>query len=161
MNMHGRTVRTLEQLDGVVWFRSVGQGENSKIILLSSWAEALESCQSVTWKNVCLEAANQYRERLLERNIERYRKWNEIVREVEPYAEELVKKKTKEVVQNNNLPESFIRRVNFNIVGLCMECEYADLYPPGFSAGLAYWYMDGHFPCGWDGDFPEGKLKIF
>jgi hypothetical protein len=24
-----------------------------------------------------------------------------------------------------------------------------------------YWYRQGHWPCGWEGDWPEGRLVVF
>jgi len=52
--------------------------------------------------------------------------------------------------------------VQWEILGVCMEAEYADVYPPGFYASQAYWYVKGHFPCGWEGgEFPKGKLIIY
>jgi hypothetical protein len=35
------------------------------------------------------------------------------------------------------------------------------VYPPGFFASNAYWYIKGHFPCGWEGEFPKGTLVIY
>lgn len=37
----------------------------------------------------------------------------------------------------------------------------SDLYPPGFFASNANWYVRGHFPCGWRGEFPKGQLVIY
>ncbi len=37
----------------------------------------------------------------------------------------------------------------------------ADVYPPGFYASQAYWYASGHFPCGWRGKVPQGKLIVY
>jgi hypothetical protein len=42
-----------------------------------------------------------------------------------------------------------------------MEAEYADVCPPGFFTSIAHWYLNGHFPCGWWGAFPQGKLVIY
>ena len=30
-----------------------------------------------------------------------------------------------------------------------------------FFRDLIYWYSLGHFPCGWQGEHPEGKLIVF
>ena len=51
--------------------------------------------------------------------------------------------------------------VQWDILHVCMEAEYADVYPPGFYASQAYWYVKGHFPCGWQGEFPNGKLIVY
>jgi hypothetical protein len=159
--MHPHTVATLNQLEKAEWFASVGVKDTEAAIVLSSWQEAVEHCASVEWGNLLLEAANQYRERLLERSKERFIKWNEIVDEVKPVTTTLVRRKVKAVCARHDLPRVFVDTVEWDILHLCMEAEYADVYPPGFYASQAYWYIQGHFPCGWQGEFPDGKLIIF
>jgi len=160
--MTPETIATLGQLDGVEWFANVGiqDGSDTKIVL-TSWKEALKSCNSLKWENLCLEAANQYRERLAERSMKRLRKWNDLVDEIKKVSIPFVQAKIATVVKEHNLPSTFEGTVQWDILHLCMECEYADVYPPGFYASQAYWYANGRFPCGWKGKFPEGKLIIY
>jgi hypothetical protein len=163
--MHPRTTATLEKLEQAEWFANVGTyagiEDRSKIVLLSSWQEAIQHCSSVEWENLGLEAANQYRERLLERSKDRYNIWNEIVEQLKPTTIPFVKRKIEAVVRVHNLPQVFEDTVQWDILHVCMEAEYADVYHPGYYASQAYWYVKGHFPCGWDGDFPQGKLIIY
>lgn len=158
--MHHRTTATLESLRAVDWFRNVGiQGTDGPVIL-SSWKAAIESCGSMEWENLCLEAANQYRERLLERSRDEFRRWNEVVEAIKPSAEALVLEKTQRVIADHHLPTMFLDTVKWDILHLFMECEFADTYQPGFYASQAYWYREGRFPCGWDGAFPDGGRLI-
>lgn len=159
--MHPRTAATLAQLEKADWFSHVGVKDTIKTAVLSSWQEAIEHCGSNDWQNLCLEAANQYRERLVERSKERFRKWNEIVIEIKKATQPFVQRKIAAVVQMHHLPPVFVHSVQWDILHLCMESEYADVYPPGFYASHAYWYTKGHFPCGWNGKFPDGKLIIY
>jgi hypothetical protein len=160
--MHPRTKATLEDAQRAQWFNCVGIRDTEAAVVLSSWGEAIESCNSLDWENLCLEAANQYCERLIERSRERFNQWNVIVREMKPFAESLAREKTASVIAEFNLPKIFFNRVCWDILHLIMESEYADVYPPGFYASHAYWYVKGHFPCGWSGgQFPKGKLVIY
>ena len=159
--MHPRTKATLEDLRRVDWFRHVGVRDTEAADILSSWQEAIESCSSLEWENLCLEAVNQYCARLVERSPERFREWNDIVDRVKPLTEELVQEKTKKAIEENDLPQVFLDTVGWDILHLCVEAEYADVYPPGFYASQAFWYVKGHFPCGWKGEFPEGRLVIY
>lgn len=159
--MHPRTVASLDQLEKADWFAAVGVKDTDAAIVLSSWDEAIEHCGSLEWENLLLEAANQYRERLLERSKERLGKWNEIVDEIKPVTVALVRRKISEVCTKHGLPKVFEDTVQWDILHLCMEAEYADVYPAGFYASQAYWYVKGHFPCGWQGEFPEGKLIVY
>lgn len=80
---------------------------------------------------------------------------------MKPLVQSLVREKTKRVVEENELPKIFLDTIDWDILHVCMEAEYADVYPPGFFASQAYWYVKGHFPCGWVGEFPDGKLVVY
>lgn len=159
--MHPRTVATLTQLDQANWFTCTGVRDTDKARVLSSWQEAIEHCSSIEWENLCLEAVNQYCERLIERSKERFNKWNEIATEIKQTSEPFVRRKIQAVVCQHNLPTVFESMVQWDILHVCMEAEYAEVYPPGYYASQAYWYVHGHFPCGWEGEFPNGKLIIY
>jgi hypothetical protein len=160
--VHPRTVRVIDDLEKAAWFSCVGVKDTSVALVLSSWEEAIEHCSSLAWENLCLEASNQYRERLVERSKERFQRWNEIVANLKPMTIPFVRRKIELVVREHSLPKVFEDQVQWDVLGVCMEAEYADVYPPGFYASHAYWYVKGHFPCGWEGKFPkEGKLIIY
>jgi hypothetical protein len=159
--MHPRTKATIEQLKQAQWFRCVGVRDTDAAEVLSSWYEAVESCSSPEWEDLCMEAANQYRARLAERSPKLFRRWNDIVAELKPVTQALVLEKTGTVIQENDLPKTFLDTVDWDILNMCMEAEYADVYPPGFFASQAYWYVKGHFPCGWRGEFPKGNLVVY
>jgi hypothetical protein len=160
--MHPRTIETLEMLRREEWFRNIGVRDTEVAEVLSSWQEAIESCSSPEWEELCMEAADQYRARLQERSPEKLEKWNDIVDIVKPASQALVREKTQKVIQEYHLPKEFLDTVDWDILHLCMESEFADIYPPGFYASQAYWYTKGHFPCGWQGPFPQGgRLVIY
>lgn len=98
--------------------------------------------------------------RLIERSPRDYERWNEVALSVRPAAQALVREKTRKVVPDNNLPKLFVDTVDWDIIHVCMEAEFADVYPPGFYASQAYWYTKGHCPCGWRGPFPRGGRLV-
>lgn len=160
--MHPRTEATLAKLEEAHWFSRVGVQDTETAIVVSSWQEAMTYCDSAETKNLWLEAANQYRLRLVERSKDRFRQWNEIAGVMRPIVTSFVSRKIEAVVRENSLPKVFEHQVRWEMIHLCMECEYADVYPPGFFASHAYWYVSGHFPCGWQGRFPkDGKLVVY
>jgi hypothetical protein len=159
--MHPRTVATLNKLEGAEWFRNVGVRDTEVAIVLSSWKEAIEHCSSIEWENLLIEASNQYRARLIERSKERFSQWSNIVKDLKKTTVPFVQRKIEKVVQEHDLPKRFEDMVQWDILGVCLEAEYADVYPPGFYADQAHWYVRGHFPCGWEGQFPQGKLIIY
>lgn len=159
--MHQRTEATLAELESKDWFANVGKHDSDRVTILNSWNEAVASCQSKEWGDLCLEASNQYASRLAERDKARFGAWNEHVKELKKITIPLVLRKTQRVVDTNQLPKAFVDMVQWDILHLCMEAEYADVFPPGFFASQAYWYLRGHFPCGWEGTFPAGRLVVY
>jgi hypothetical protein len=159
--MHPRTTATVQELKEAQWFRCAGVNDTETVEILSSWYEAVESCSSPEWEELSLEATNQYCERLAQRSPERFKKWNDIASELRPVVQKLVGEKAARVIEENDLPEIFIDTVNWDILGLLMEAEFADVLSPGWYTGQAYWYLNGHFPCGWRGTYPKGKLVVF
>jgi hypothetical protein len=158
--MHPRTVATLDSLREVDWFRNVGVQDTRTAVVLSSWQEAVRSCASPEWIGLCHDAVDQYCSRIGERSPGDLNRWNEIVLSVRPAVLSLVREKTRDVVEAHDLPGEFLNAVGWDILHLCMESEFADIYSPGFFASQAYWYMSGHFPCGWRGPFPEGGQLV-
>lgn len=155
--MKEQTVATLRRLEEADWFSAVGKNDTKAAIVLQSWKQACDSCSSPAWRNLLLEAANRYTEKLASRAKERFNQWNDTVREVKRLTVPLVATKTERIAKENQLPNAFQNMINWDILHVAMESEYSDVYPPGFFAGQAYWYVNGHFPCGWSGTFPEGK----
>lgn len=44
---------------------------------------------------------------------------------------------------------------------MLVEIIASDKVETDYFRGLLPWYEAGHFPCGWDGEWPEGRLRIF
>jgi hypothetical protein len=154
------TMATLKQLIDVDWFRNVGAPDPGDVEILSSWAEAIEYCTSVECQRLNLEAVNQYRTRLAERSSTALDRWSDIVAELYPIVQGMVRDKAGHVVAVSRLPQIFIDIVDWDMLHLCMECEYADIFPVGLYVSKAYWYVEGHFQCGWQGPFPKGGRSI-
>lgn len=159
--MHPRTVATLQDLRDATWFRRLGVRDTDAAHVVGSWAEAMEWSRAEDWRELRLEATNQYHQRLEERSPERRMLWNDLVGEIKRVVQALVKERTEALIEAHRLPPEFRGAVEWDLLFCCMEAEYADIYPPGFYASQAYWYVKGHFPCGWRGAFPAGTLVIY
>lgn len=155
------TTETLRVLRETVWFSRVGIPEFALPEFVSSWAEAMATATDPTWDEIVHEAANRLRERILERDRARFAQWNETVRALKPTSMMLVQEKTADVIARHALPKTFLAGVNWDILALLLECEFNDVVPPGFFAAQGYWYVQGHYPCGWRGKFPQGRPLVF
>lgn len=65
-----------------------------------------------------------------------------------------------------DLEDSFRQEISFSIrgdmLGIAMETEFADVSLGNFyTSKILKWYENGHFPCGWEGIYPEGKLIVY
>jgi hypothetical protein len=159
--MHSRTLEMLERIEKAPLFSRVGVIEGSDVAFVTSWSEAIAICDTSEWEDLQLDALNQYCKCLAERSMERFHRWNDTVDEVKKIARPLVARKIAGVVRENHLPRIFSVQVKHDITLVCMEAEYADVCPPGFFTSLGHWYVNGHFPCGWWGAFPLGKLVVY
>jgi hypothetical protein len=159
--MHYRTLALLGQFEKATWFSRVGINEGSVAVFVTAWPEAIEQCDSFEWEDLRLDALNQFHAYIACHSKERLHLWNGLVDEVKKMAGPLVDRKIAKVVREDDLPEIFKVRVRGDITCACMEAEYADVCPPGFFTTISRWYVNGHFPCGWWGAFPLGKLVVY
>ncbi|WP_111838028.1 hypothetical protein [Agrobacterium sp. lyk4-40-TYG-31] len=159
-NPHRRTIATLDKLNSVEWFRLVGVGDIEGVRLLTSWPEAISHASSLAWENTRLEAANAWRVKLLQKDKSAYATWNDRVNIVKPYAEALISDKLQAYINPQYL-DAVTLEARWDILHLCLECEFADVLDPGFYHSLAYYYLSGHFPCGVEGDPASGSMVIY
>jgi hypothetical protein len=99
---------------------------------------------------------------IFEASAPRFEHWNELVNEIRAVTEELVRRKTAEIVRTLELPSEFVRPVQRDIALFAMEIEYSNFTGEEFFSALASVYRAGRLPCGWEGEMPpEGRSIIF
>lgn len=145
------------------WFANCGKPLKSEdaIQLVKTWPEATKLFKKKHSENAQLESANMLTEQLSFKAPERDQRWNTIAFALNPFVDDIVDNKVMKNKAGFKLGEHTRIHVGFDLRGTCMELEYADIVPPKHFAERAKWYLAGHFPCGWDGDFPEGRLIVF
>jgi hypothetical protein len=159
--MNRTTLAIFEDLKKANWFSQVGVRDAAAAIVLSSWQEAIAHCSSAEWEDLTLDMANYYSGQVAEQSKERYLEWNDVVDDLKKILIPFVRGKIERVVRANKLPKIFEDTVQWDVLFICMETEYADVCPPGFYGKLAFWYLKGHFPCGWRGVFPQGMQIVY
>ena len=155
--MRATTTALLGELEQHAWFARVGIKEQDGVIVVSSWKEALRGFRSRHWVNTALAAWHVIEERL--GALDEYDDQKKIL-ELRPTLEQLVRPKLLGVVPRQP-DDRLFNSVVGKLLGACIELEYADVCPPLFFGNLAHLYIQGHFPCGWLGDFPDGQLIIY
>lgn len=152
----------IEQFKQTDWFCHVGQPMTAPhVAVVKSWAEAGKSCASLKWEHTRLDARNDLSMALDERFTDRYQAWNDIIEGIDERLMPTMEAVVERVSRRYGLPPQFARFVKSDARMACVEADYADLVPPGFYMRLAAIYLDGHFPCGWRGRWPKGKVVVF
>lgn len=157
------TLKMIQDLENTDWFAHVGEPiDDPTIVQIFTWKETVKYCRHRYSANVQMESSNLLTEQLAIQYADRYLHWNKIAPAVHHYIGPLLERKTRDIIKKQKLPKAFMDTVGWDMHAICMELEYSDLIPPQYFAVRAKWYLAGHFPCGWEGDFPEGgKLVVF
>ncbi len=159
--MTEKAEKILTEFGKLDWFCHSGEPVLG-VQMAKSWKEAIATCQSKHSANVQLESKNLLTENLCFRFPDRYHgKWNPLVVRVSKKTDRIVFEKILSSTHCPKLPKRVVDAIQWDLTGIIMELEYADLVPPRFFAERAKWYLAGHFPCGWEGDFPKGRLIVY
>lgn len=159
-----KTEALLSELASVELYRAVGSdaGVPSGMARVTSWKDALAKKRAQAFENVKLEARGDLTAQLSNSHPERHARWNEITRELRPRVIALFEGRCTEFAAKHRLSDELWSSTRWDILGACMECEYADVVPATFYGTLAEVYVAGHFPCGWTGGlYPDGQLEIY
>jgi hypothetical protein len=160
-----RTEALIARLVAVEFFRAAGTKENvpAGASQVASWKEALARSRVKNFDDVKLEARGDMTAELSNHHPDRYNgRWNELTRELRPRVIATFEPRCAEFIAKHGLSADLWNGTRWDILGACMECEYADIVEAGFYARLMDVYIAGHFPCGWTGGvYPAGHLEIF
>jgi hypothetical protein len=161
--MQPATRELLAQLGEAEWFSAVGHPLEpalaDSVAAVGSWNEAVAACSTDEWSNFTLEMQNQQTMFLHTHHRDRYRRWNDLVEEAKTAAKPLMTK-IASFFEQLGTPE-VKHCVEWDVLAACMELEYADVRPPGFSNGLMGWYLSGRFPCGWGERDKAGVIHLY
>lgn len=149
------------------WFARCGEPFSSAVSVpvetVGSWAAALAACAAPARETAQLEAGNQLSAWLSRHARDRYREWNDLIRRhqaevVTPLTERVLRP----VAEARGLDPVFVGAVEWDILHALMENSYLDTgHRAFFFLELLTVYEAGHYPCGWSGDWPEGRLLVF
>lgn len=162
-----RQSNILERLRAIDWFAHCGQplsiALSMPFISVSSWREAMLHCMDDYWEGVTLEASNQLTQWLHHYDRENYQQWNLLVDGFKMTAiDPLASENWEPVRANEGLGIEFIHSVKWDVLGALMENAYLQSgHRCFFFLELLLVYEAGHFPCGWTGKWPKGKLVIY
>lgn len=153
----------LKEIEKIRWFSNVGLEIefNSKLHQVKSWRECESYFVSDDWEEVTLEARNNLTQFLRDGNSRAFSEWNALIEE----GQDFLKNAVIPVIGGLDLPVDekaiLMSCVRWDLLSCLMEDAYSEFKPPVFFANILEIYKSGHFPCGWQGRWPEGNLVIF
>jgi hypothetical protein len=174
--MEPSTNKLLADLDRMDWFCNVGRQleSSSEVQFVQGWGQAMEVCNVQASKDARLEASNELSVQLSLRHGAAYSLWNQKVEEVKPLVEAMIVRKLSTQSVRSRFPSDKEKKtvldvLKWDFLSLGIAHEYRHLVRTKYYDLLEYWYLSGHFPCGWIGEVPDdmenafssGKLAVF
>jgi hypothetical protein len=135
--------RLMEELDTFPWFKRVGEtivGADVKQVY--SWEAAWGCLHDDSWINATFHQAIDGGSDVWGRF---YDQTKALVRKASSF----------DPTSDINYPEA----AAYDIA--CAASQLAAHSPNAFFVDLIDWYRAGHWPCGWDGTYPEGRLIVY
>ena len=87
--------------------------------------------------------------------------WNTITVGIKNYLKDGIFKVVREKLSQSDLPDSIFVSVEWDILSYCQELAYKKYNIPTFYSHLIQIYKNGHLPCSYKGDFPNGTILIY
>lgn len=160
--MTDATTRKWNCLRECAWFSQVGRQPVENMLQVRTWLHAVACCASLSWENAQIEALNELGAKVQMKDRTRYfGVWNPLAKEATKAADALIADLLMPILHREKLPGIIRQRISHDLSGIYLEFEYSDIATPGFFTRLAEVYQSGHFPCGWEGEYPDGRLIIF
>ena len=157
----------IARVRAIDWFVHCGEPRDFDVTMpverVKTWPQAMKAMKSRAWATATLEAQNQLTVFLSQHHLERYKKWNEIVIKFKREVTDPLKEKLLEPFRKNRgLDIMLAQYASLNILGALMENAYMDCkHGCFFYHELLTVYEAGHLPCGWIGEWPQGKLVVY
>ncbi len=164
---HPLTAKTnefLEQLNSANWYLNAGQAMDNidTTVFAASWSEALTYYRSESFDSASLESLNEISLFLHQKHRAEYEYWNEKIRAIKAKVIPLSERKIKEAVKLGHAPSTILKvPVWSELMGCCIALEYAEFFHSEYYEKVRYFYLSGHFVCGWKGDVPENFENAF
>ena len=157
-----------EMVREIQWFRKCGDLSShlddidADIVRVTTWPDALARCMAPEWEDTTLNAQNTLTEHLHLRCSNLYANWNEVIAQIKvSIIAPIVDPAILPIATRFELPQVFLDCVHWDILHAVAEIAYEGCRPPAFFRRLLAVYRRGHFPCGWNGEWPDGQLLVF
>lgn len=113
------------------------------------------------WENLNLDRVGDVTSYLSKNYRELYNKnWNNLAKEIKTNILPVINEKLDFLIQEGRLLESMKSQVLFDIMNIVLVRSYSSVCKSEFYDELYQIYISGYIPCGWNGSYPEGNIKV-
>ncbi len=138
-----KVINFLEELDMIPWFKNIGEPlHDQKVKQVFSWNDGWEDLQNESWMNASFHA-----------HVD---SMNSIWDVAYEQALEILSKSINYYELEEGI--SVADAVAYDVAAAAVELATGK---PDFFSNLIKWYRLGHWPCGWEGEYPKGKLIVY
>lgn len=127
--------------------------------------EAIASLKNYLWDNIENDEFNTLFEwfRTTSICLDWERSVSSIRKDYIPIFDSNIEKITKEIFKDNS--KLVMDTINYDILMIIMRLEIKKKSiredGPTFYDNILKIYQSGHFPCGWSGEYPNGKILVY
>ena len=116
---------------------------------------------SPKWNKIYYDVRGDFTSYLSINHREADRYWNVTVNMIKEKYISVISVSLERVLCNNPDKDEILAWVQFNIIDMFMIHFYSEYYHDEFYDKTLKIYMAGHFPCGWEGRYPNGNFTVW
>lgn len=145
----------------IPWFANCGSKPNEGLdgVLIADHDEAIASIKSIDYENFQLDRQGDLTVFLSSHHRDRNGLWNDQNAMIKENLEQQFQA-IADAAAAKGLPQVVVDSVKWDIVDYYQEKAYHDLSIPIYFTKIMPIYRVGNIPCGYEGDYPNGKICI-
>jgi len=155
------------RLHEIDWYSHCGEplsiNLSMPVVPVRGWPESTAIDSHSAWGNVQFDAQCQLRLWCRDQDPHYHPRWDElIIRFKATVIGPLIEEKWGPYQRQHGIQDEVLKSTTRDIYGALMENGFLTSgHQCFFFLELLLVYEAGHFPCGWDGDWPQGALVVY
>lgn len=146
------------------WLYRCGRVDNFEfdVQYLISKSDVEKNINGIKWENLCIDRRGDFTTYLFKNHKLEYNKnWNDEVREIKEKYIPMISEKVSIALTNNGMVSNILNGINMNLLSIFMLEYFSEYYSCDFYNKMLEIYLAGHLPCGWAGEYPNGKFVVY
>lgn len=151
---------SIEKLLRINWLSNSGKDSSIPDTIRVKNINAFQiNLESEEWENVTLEARNNITGWLAKKHVNAFLEWNKLADAAAIIIESKIVPQIPLIGGNQ---KALLSNIKWDLLNYLLEDAYSPLLNKSlFFMNLISIYEQGHMPCGWAGQWPQGELIIY